>query len=124
MLGRVRVYPDYLTQPVSRFVNLFSYQTKMLVCLGAGNYNIPEGEMRIGSTPLASFGDNVSYQIYGPGADVSADDRSENWFNSTEVGSTNSGTTGLDTKETAATTDSITADSVSVSGNGLTFNNF
>lgn len=121
ILGRRRVYPDYLVQPVNRFVNETTYQTQMFVCVGVGQHVIPPGEMRIGATPLAAFGDAVSYTVYPPGADVSGDPRSENWWNSTEVGGTNSGTPGLDTKETANSAIGVVAGSVTVSGDAITF---
>jgi len=121
VLGRRRVYPDYLLQPVNRFVNATTYQTQMFVCVGVGQHVIPPGEMRIGATPLAAFGDAASYTIYPPGADVSGDPRSENWWSSTEVGGTNSGTPGLDTKETANSAIGIVAGSVTVQGDAITF---
>ncbi|HDG5034286.1 TPA: kinase, partial [Klebsiella pneumoniae] len=52
--------------------------------------------------------------------DVSSDPRSENWFNSTEVGGTSSGT-GLDMAQTSPDSDDIIADSMTVSGASVTF---
>ena len=123
ILGRYRVYPDYLVQPVSRFVNRANYQTSLFVCVGRGHYTLPVGAMRIGTTPLSSFGGDVSMTVYPPGADVSGDARSENWFNSTEVGGTTSGTAGLDLSVTTDTHSSTNADSVTVQGTSLTLNN-
>ncbi len=123
IMGRVRRYPDYLVQPVSRFVDGRTYRTTMFVCVGRGSYTLPVGGMRIGATPVSAFGDDVSLDIYPPGADVSGDARSENWFNSTEVSATNSGTAGLDLSDTADTETSINADSITVSGNVLSLNN-
>lgn len=123
ILGRVRVYPDYLVQPVSRFVGGTTYQTSMFVCVGRGSHVLPIGGMRIGATPVSAFGDDVSLVVYPPGANVGGDARSENWFNSTEVSATNSGTAGLDLSETADTETSINADSITVSGNVLSLNN-
>ncbi|HEL3748614.1 TPA: hypothetical protein UMV35_000873 [Stenotrophomonas maltophilia] len=123
VLGRYRVYPDYLVQPVSRFIDLHSYQTSMFVCVGKGQHVIPLGDARIGNTPISSFGSDVQMTIYPPGADVSGDPRSENWVNSTEVGATASGTAGLDLSDTADVSTSINAASVTVSGNVLSLNN-
>lgn len=123
VLGRCRVWADYLVQPVSRFVGGNTYRTHMFVCVGKGRHVIPFGSARLGNTPLSSFGDDVQMTIYPPGADVGGDERSENWVNSTEVGATASGTAGLDLSETADTETSINADSVTVSGNVLTLNN-
>lgn len=123
VLGRCRVWPDYLVQPVSRFGSEKVYRTQMFVCVGKGHHVIPLGSARLGNTPLTSFGTDVEMTIYPPGADVSGDERSENWVNSTEVGATGSGTAGLDLSETADVVTSINADSVTVSGNVLTLNN-
>lgn len=123
ILGRYRVYPDYLLQPVSRFVGQKTYQTSMLVAVGAGSHVIPAGQARIGNTPITAFGSDVQMTIYPPGADVGSDPRSENWVNSTEVGATASGTSGLDLSDTADLSTGLNADSITVSGNTLTLNN-
>lgn len=118
VLGRYRVYPDYLMQPVSRFDpdNPKIYRSNLFLSVGMGNLSIPQSGMRLGNTPLSSFGDDISYTIYPPGADVSGDERTENWFVSTEVGNTTSGTAGLDLNSTGPETVSITADGIAVSG--------
>lgn len=123
VLGRTRVYPDYLVQPVSRFSGYRNYRTHMFVAVGKGSHIIPTGSARLGNTPVSAFGDDIQMTIYPPGADVSGDERSENWVNSTEVGATASGTAGLDLSDTADITTSINADAVTVSGNNLTLNN-
>lgn len=121
VLGRTRVFPDYLVQPVSRFdsSNPQIYRTEMFLCIGVGNFAINQSTIKIGNTPASSFGEDVSYTIYPPGADVGADHRSENWYASTEVGGTTSGTAGLDLASTGPDSVSITADAISVSGNNL-----
>ena len=70
-------------------------------------------------TPASTL-DGFSHTHYPPGADVSGDERSENWFNSTEVGGTSSGT-GLDMAQTSPDSDDIIADSMTVSGATVTF---
>lgn len=96
VLGRDRVYPDYLVQPVTRFLGPRDVRTKMFLSVCVGAASLPNGGLKIGSTPFSAFGDDVQYTIYPPGADVSADDRSENWYLSPEVGSSKSATAGLD----------------------------
>lgn len=123
VLGRCRVWADYLVQPVSRFVGGKTYRTQMFVCVGKGRHIIPLGSARLGNTPLSSFGSDVDITVYPPGADVGGDARSENWVNSTEVGATASGTAGLDLSDTADVATGINADSVTVSGNVFTLNN-
>ncbi|EFH4903195.1 kinase [Escherichia coli] len=120
IFGRYRVWPDYVMQPVSRFVNETSFVTSMFVAIGVGNVALPKSDIRTGNTPISAFGDDVSYTIYPPGADVSADSRTENWYNSGEVGNTGSGTAGLDLGSSGPQTVSISADAVLVSGNTVT----
>lgn len=122
ILGRYKVWPDYVVQPISRFDSSDpkKFSTSMFLCVGVGDMTIPASSVRIGSTPVSAFGDDVSYAIYSPGANVSGDSRSENWFNNGEVGNTTSGTSGLDLGSTGPQTVSITADAVLVSGNTIT----
>lgn len=120
VFGLYRVYPDYVVQPTSRFVNERDMVTSMFVCWGVGNGDIKKEDLRIGATPASSFGDDVSYTIYPPGADVSADPRSENWYNSTEVGGTSAGSSGLDLGTSGPAAVSVDADAVQVSGNAVT----
>lgn len=121
VFGKYRVFPDYAVQPVSRFDSSDPeiFRTTMLLCIGVGNFSIPQSGIRIGSTPVASFGDDVSYTIYPPGATVSADARSENWWSSTEVGGTSSGS-GLDTNSTAPGSIYASSDAVLLDGNTIT----
>lgn len=122
VFGKMQVYPDYLVAPVSRFDSSDPtvFYTRMFVCLGLGSFDFASGDVRIGATPIDAFGNNASYKTYEPGADVSADENSEMWYVSNEVGSTSSGS-GLDMGTTAPSTDEITADSVTVSGASVAF---
>ncbi|MBS9487573.1 kinase [Citrobacter braakii] len=122
ILGRYKVWPDYVVQPISRFDSNDpkKFSTSMFLCVGVGDMTIPASSVRIGSTPASAFGDDVSYTVYSPGANVSSDSRSENWFNNGEVGNTSSGTSGLDLGSTGPQTVGITADAVLVSGNTIT----
>ena len=122
LFGRARVYPDYVVQPVSRFNpdDPTRMTVEMLICVSRGNVAFANGDIRIGSTPISALGDSFSWTLYPPGADVSGDRRSENWFNSTEVGGTSSGS-GLDMAQTAPDSSDITADSMTVSGSSVSF---
>lgn len=119
--GRGLIYPDYVVQPVSRFVGKTNYVTTMLVSLGVGRFSFTTGDIKVGGTPVTALGSDFSYTVYPPGTDVSGDPRSENWFQSSEVGNTTSGGSGLDLGSTSPEEDSITANSVTVSGASLTF---
>ena len=120
IFGRYRVWPDYAMQPVSRFVNETSMETSMFLCVGVGNMVINQSDIRIGNTPISAFGTDIRYTLYPPGAVVSGDTRTENWFNSPEVGNTGSGTAGLDLGSSGPETVSIVADALVVSGNAIT----
>ncbi|MBT0725165.1 kinase [Rosenbergiella sp. S61] len=122
IFGKYRVYPDYLVQPVSRFDSNDRqiYRTQMFLSLGVGNLQISQSDIKIGNTPIASFGDDISVKIYPPGADISGEVRADNWYNSTEVGNTTSGTSGLDLASTGPSSVSINSDAVVVSGNTIT----
>ena len=122
IFGRFRVYPDYVVPPVSRFDsgNPRIYRTNMLLCVGAGDVEFGLAGIRVGNTPAASLGGDFSYTIYPPGSDVSADDRSEIWYTSTEVGNTTSGGAGIDLASTGTSTLLLNSDGVTVSGNTIT----
>ena len=123
VFGHRKIYPDYLVQPIGRFDpnNPENYTVLMFVSLGVGNFSFSAGDIRVGDTPINSLGGDFSYAAYDPGAYVAGDERSENWFTSTEVGGTSSGS-GLDMGTTSPDTDDILADSLSVSGDSVTFN--
>ncbi|WP_455424896.1 host specificity factor TipJ family phage tail protein [Dryocola sp. LX212] len=123
LFGRRRIYPDYVVQPVTRFDpdDPTIMTVEMFVCLGVGKFSYTDGDKRVGSTPISSLGDGFSSADYLPGEDVSGDRRSENWFNSTEVGGTSSGA-GLDMAQTAPDSDDVVAKSLTVSGPTITFN--
>lgn len=122
LFGRARVYPDYVVQPVSRFNpdDPTRMTVEMMICVSRGNVAFTNGDIRIGSTPVSALGGSFSYTLYPPGANVAGDRRSENWFNSTEVGGTSSGS-GLDMAQTAPDSSDITADSMTVSGSSVSF---
>lgn len=116
LLGQYRIYPDYVLQPVSRFVNERDMETSMCLCVGVGEYEIPASWMMIGDTPLSAFGADVAYTIYQPGASLSGDQRAENWYVVGEVGGTDAGTAGLDMDATAPAGDGASADAITVGG--------
>lgn len=123
LFGRRRIYPDYVVQPVTRFSpdDPTVMTVEMFVALGFGQFSFGEGDMRVGATPVSSLGDGFTYTVFQPGQNVAGDRRSENWFNSTEVGGTSSGA-GLDMAQSAPDTDDVVAQSLTVSGSTITFN--
>lgn len=119
LLGRYRIYPDYVVQPVSRFVNERDMETSMCLCVGVGEYDIPESGMKIGDTPFAAFGTDVSYTHYAPGQSLVGDIRAENWYVVGEVGGTDGGTAGLDMNATAPVGEGASADAVTIGGQSV-----
>lgn len=96
LAGRFRRYPDYLTPPRRFFRNKREQMLGFHACVGPGRYLINPDEVKIGDTPFSALGDDASYQIFEPGADLSAISTHEHWFTADEVGGTSSGTAGLE----------------------------
>lgn len=119
VLGRYRVYPDYVTRPVTRFVNKREMHSTMCTSVGAGSHLILASSIKIGDTPIAAFGSDVEYAIYEPGTNLSADVRSENWYLVGEVGGTDAGTSGLDLASTAPSGSGVVADALVLGGNSV-----
>ncbi|MBJ2237070.1 hypothetical protein JFT61_19850 [Pseudomonas fluorescens] len=119
VLGMAKVYPDLLVHSVSRFVNKRVMLTSLCLAIGRGRYAIPSSTIKIGDTPVAAFGSDVSYNLYEPGASISNDVRAQNWYPVSEVGGTNAGTAGLDLASSAPSESSAIADSMLISGNTI-----
>lgn len=80
-------YPDYANQPRRYYQDTKTQVLNLLLCVGVGEYDIDDSTIKIGETPIDDIS-GASYQIIQPGADVSSIPHHENWFNSSEVGST------------------------------------
>lgn len=100
--GRQRVYPDYALPPNRYFDDPRSQWIEMLVCVGRGKFSIPVSSLMIGDTPLISLGADAEFQIYGPGADLSAESAAKWWHSAPEVGATSTGTAGIELRATYA----------------------
>lgn len=93
--GRRRVYPDYLL-PAHRYFSAPRTQwVDLCLCIGKGYFDIPSNRVLIGDTPVISLGAEAIYNIYEPGADLSADPAAQWWHDVTEVGSSSNGSAGL-----------------------------
>lgn len=119
VLGRSKVFPDYLTPRVSRFVNRRQMYTSLCLCIGMGRHLVPAGSIKIGETPVAAFGSDVSYSLYEPGTSLTGDSRAQNWFPVAEVGGTSAGTAGLDLASSAPSESGVIADAILISGNSV-----
>lgn len=120
--GRRKVYPDYLLPPRRYFKagDPKSQWVEMLLCIGKGKYQINASEIQVGDTPIISLGADAEYAIYQPGASMAAEKAAEWWHSSTEVGSTSSGTAGLELRATYTVDPVVTASSYILSGDTIT----
>lgn len=96
LAGRFIRYPDYLTPPRRHFVSRREQWLEFHACIGPGRYQIDPADVKVGDTPFASLGADGSYQLFEPGADLSAVSTHEHWHTVDEVGGTSSGTAGLE----------------------------
>ncbi|MFD1693870.1 hypothetical protein ACFSHR_27140 [Azotobacter chroococcum] len=74
----------------------------------------------MGDTPIISLGEDAEYTIYQPGADLSGNPVSTWWHSATEVGSTSSGTAGLELRATYEVEPVPTATAYLFSGDTIT----
>lgn len=118
--GDCKIYPDYLVAPRKYFAGPQEQWTEMLLCVGMGEFDIFANNVRIGETPLLSLGSQASYEIFGPGQDVSGNSASQNWYTAPEVGSSSTGAAGLELKFTTDVTPAATAGSFQFSGYTVT----
>lgn len=116
VLGRSQIYPDYVVPPVSRFVNKREMHTSLCLCLGVGELSTLASSIKIGDTPVAAFGSDISYTFYKPGASLANDRRADYWHSVSEVGGTSAGTAGLNTASTASAGSSVLADALVLGG--------
>lgn len=96
--GQGRIYPDHLVRQRRYFLaeDPTKQACEMYLSLGQGRFVVDFDKSKVGETTQASLGDNLVVHLYEPGADVSAEPMADNWYTSTEVGGTSSGTAGLD----------------------------
>jgi len=119
--GRRKVYPDYLLPPRRYFMDgdPKSQWVDLMLCIGKGKYQINASDIQVGDTPIISLGADAEYAIYQPGASVAAERCAEWWHSATEIGSTSSGTPGLELRATFAVSPSPTASAYVFSGNTI-----
>lgn len=103
IFGKYKIYPDYLTPPHRYFENRLNHWTESLMCVGCGDYDIPLSEVRVGDTPIASYGSRASVTVFKPN-DLIPSAMSAWWHTVPEVGGTRSGNSGLPIKPSFAVT--------------------
>ncbi len=118
--GRRKIYPDYLL-PLRRYFSAPTEQwAEMLLCIGKGKFDLPASRILVGDTPIISLGADAQFQIYQPGADLSAETAAVWWHSVSEVGSSSTGTAGLELKATFAVSPTPTASAYIFSGDLIT----
>ncbi len=118
--GRRKVYPDYLL-PLRRYFAAPTEQwAEMLLCIGKGKFDIPASRVLVGDTPMISLGSDAQFTIYQPGADLSAEPAAIWWHSAPEVGSSSTGTAGLELKATFSVRPIPTASAYIFSGDLIT----
>ena len=114
--GKRKVFPDYLLPPRRYFAGPREQRVELLLCIGVGDHDVPTNKILIGDTPVVSLGSDVTYSVYGPGDDLSADNAHMWWNDVTEVGSSSNGSAGLELTTAVAITPGYTAASQQFNG--------
>lgn len=121
-------YPDYLMPPRTYYAAPREPRTEMCLSIGQGYYQINPNEVKTGETPLVTLGADATFTIYQPGANLSGDAAHYFWYSSPEVGSSNTGASGLElttgsslTSNASASVYSYLADVVTIPSGAGTF---
>jgi hypothetical protein len=118
--GYGRIYPDLIMQSRRTFRSPREQWVEMLVCVGAGEFEIPTSKVRSGETPLVSLGDDAEFRIYGPGEYVGGETASQFWYPAKEVGASSNGTPGLELTVGSPLTGAATASVYQFNGDTIT----
>jgi hypothetical protein len=102
-------FPDYLTPPRAYFAGPREPRTEMCLGVGQGSYLVDLESVKTGQTPLLTLGADASFDIHGPGADISAEPAHLFWYTAPEVGANNTGAAGLELSLGTDLTTSATA---------------
>lgn len=120
LAGRFIRYPDYLTPPRRRFTSPREQVVEFLACVGPGQYQILPHDIKIGDTRIGALGEGAEYQIFEPGQSVAEHSAHEHWHTVVEVGSTSSGTAGLELSVELGSTTNTDPETYTFSGNTIT----
>jgi len=96
LAGTHQVYPDTLNQPRRKYVDNEQW-LYLLMAVGVGEHEFTEDDIYIGNTPIGRYVEDIDYQVFGPGEDVSSHESHRNFYQSPEVGG-NGGLGGLEVK--------------------------
>jgi hypothetical protein len=93
LLGRHKVFPDYLVPPRIEYFNNTQYYYALL-SVAVGPVSLSVNDIYIGDTNIRTLGNDVDVEIFPPGASVAGNDAHKILYSSVEVGS-NGGQSGL-----------------------------
>lgn len=108
-------YPDILTPGRRYFAAPREQRVELLLSVGVGYYQISQSTVKVGETPLNTLGDDASFTLHEPGADLSAEPARLNWYPAPEVGPSSSGSPGLELTVGSNLTPSVTASAMTFS---------
>lgn len=118
--GEVKVYPDYLLPPRRFYESKRQQAVEMLLCIGKGEFDLPASRILVGDTPLVSLGDDATFEVFAPGADVIGNSAGTWWHSAAEVGPTSTGSAGLELTTTTTVGAVADADSYIFDGDEVT----
>lgn len=114
--GTQKIYPDYLIPSHRYFSDKRTQQSRFLMNIGVGAFQINAANVRIGETAMLALGAEAEYQIYTPGAYV-GDDLSAGWWHvAPEVGASSTGSAGLELTSSTSITPNVIASSINFNG--------
>lgn len=118
--GTQKIYPDYLIPPHKYFSDKRTQQTRFLMNIGVGSFQINALNVCIGETALLALGAEAEYQIYAPGAYVGGDISAVGgtWRRRWGAGST--GAAGLELTASTSITPNVIASSLIFNGYTVT----
>lgn len=83
LIGRHRIFPDFVGQPYIQYVDNEQY-IHMGLAIGIGEYEIEDGSLKIGETPIASF-EEIDYAVIEPGGAHDVDIWDPRWVVSQDI---------------------------------------
>lgn len=93
--GRHQSVPSYLCSPYKYYNENNEQVLAVMLHVGEGYYQVSSTGITIANTPISRLSDDVDWQLFEPGDDVTTHEAHRNIYTAEEVGGTDS-TSGLD----------------------------
>ncbi|EOW7148459.1 host specificity factor TipJ family phage tail protein [Vibrio parahaemolyticus] len=93
--GRHQSVPSYLCSPYKYYNENNEQVLAVMLHVGEGYYQVSSTGITIANTPISRLSDDVDWQLFEPGDDVTTHEAHKNIYTAEEVGGTDS-TSGLD----------------------------